>query len=108
MVAKKNILNKQDIKKLSQKQMTTNIQISDMLNKTMAAITVSPTEQRKQTLSGLEQKYLDAKNIKYTYIDSNDLGNYSRSFDWVVTADEYFTFASVEEEQRARDDGASP
>ena len=61
MVAKKNILNKQDIKKLSQKQMTTNIQISDMLNKTMAAITVSPTEQRKQTLSGLEQKYLDAK-----------------------------------------------
>jgi len=61
MAPKKNIINKQATKNLLQKQMKTNIQISDMLNKTLSAITVSPEEQRKQTLSGLEQKYLDAK-----------------------------------------------
>ena len=53
-------------------------------------------------ISESAKKFISDLGIKYTYIDSNDLGNYSRSFDWVVTADEYFTFASVEEEQRAK------
>jgi len=61
MVAKKNTVNKQDCNNLLTKQMKTNNQINDMLNQTLNAITVSPEEQRKQTLDNLQQKYLDAK-----------------------------------------------
>ena len=47
------------------------------------------------------KKFLDARAVKYTYVAEEDLGNYRKSFDWVVATDEYFTFASSEEEQQA-------
>jgi hypothetical protein len=47
------------------------------------------------------KKYLDAAGIKYTYIDSGDLGQYKKQFNWVVAGEEYFTFAKTEDEQRA-------
>jgi len=46
------------------------------------------------------KKYLDSNGIKYTYISSDDLLQYKKSFSWVVAGDEYFTFAGTEEEQR--------
>jgi hypothetical protein len=46
------------------------------------------------------KKYLDSNGIKYTYISSDDLPQYKKSFSWVVAGDEYFTFAGTEEEQR--------
>jgi hypothetical protein len=61
MVAKKKTVNKQVTNNLLTKQMTTNTQINDMLNQTLAAITVSPQQQRNQTLDSLQQKYLDAQ-----------------------------------------------
>ena len=45
------------------------------------------------------KKYLDDSNIKYTYIDADDLGQYHKKFDWVVATDEYFTFAESEQDQ---------
>ena len=48
------------------------------------------------------KKFLDARGVKYTYIAEEDLGNYKKSFDWVVATDEYFTFAQTEEEQVAK------
>jgi hypothetical protein len=48
------------------------------------------------------KKFLDNKGIKYTYVAEEDLGNYRKSFDWVVATDEYFTFARTEEEQQAQ------
>jgi hypothetical protein len=44
---------------------------------------------------------LASNNIKYTYIEEQELTNYKKQFDWVVAADEYFTFASSEEDQKA-------
>jgi hypothetical protein len=46
------------------------------------------------------KNYLDASDIKYTYIDTNDLPGYKKQFSWVVAGDEYFTFARTEEEQQ--------
>jgi hypothetical protein len=46
------------------------------------------------------KKYLDASGVKYTYIGSDDLGQYNKAFNWVIACDEYFTFAGTEEEQR--------
>jgi hypothetical protein len=46
------------------------------------------------------KKFLDNRGVKYTYIAEEDLGNYRKSFDWVVATDEYFTFAKTEEEQQ--------
>jgi hypothetical protein len=43
---------------------------------------------------------LESNNIKYTYIDEQELTNHKKQFDWVVAADEYFTFAASEEEQK--------
>jgi hypothetical protein len=48
------------------------------------------------------KKFLDNRGVKYTYVAEEDLGNYKKSFDWVVAADEYFTFAKTEEEQQAK------
>jgi hypothetical protein len=48
------------------------------------------------------KKFLDDKGVKYTYVAEEDLGNYRKSFDWVVAVDEYFTFACTEEEQLAK------
>ena len=46
------------------------------------------------------KKFLDLRGVKYTHIAEEDLGNYRKSFDWVVATDEYFTFASSEEQQQ--------
>ena len=48
------------------------------------------------------KKFLDTRGVKYTYVAEEDLGNYKKSFDWVVATDEYFTFANTEEEQLAK------
>jgi hypothetical protein len=45
------------------------------------------------------KKFLDSTGVKYVYVEENDLGNYRKQFDWVVAADEYFTFAETEQEQ---------
>jgi len=45
------------------------------------------------------KNYLDNNNVKYTYIEESDLINYKKKFDWVVAADEYFTFAETEQQQ---------
>lgn len=47
------------------------------------------------------KNYLDQQGTKYQYIAPDELVNYKKQFDWVVTADEYFTFANTEEEQKA-------
>lgn len=46
------------------------------------------------------KNYLDASDIKYTYIELKDLAGYKKQFSWVVVGDEYFTFAGTEEEQQ--------
>ena len=56
---------------------------------------VSVTSITEQT-----KKFLDTAGVKYTYIKEDDLGQYKKQFDWVVAADEFFTFASTEDEQR--------
>lgn len=48
------------------------------------------------------KKFLDDRGVKYTYVAEENLGNYSKSFDWVVATDEYFTFAQTEEEQQSK------
>lgn len=53
------------------------------------------------------KKYLDASGVKYTYIGSDDLGQYKKAFDWVIATDEYFTFVGSEEEQRANIEAAA-
>jgi len=45
------------------------------------------------------KKYLDQENVKYNYIDKDDLGNHYKKFNWVIALDEYFTFSFSEEEQ---------
>ena len=45
------------------------------------------------------KKFLDSTGVKYVYVEENDLGNYRKQFDWVIAADEYFTFAETEQEQ---------
>ena len=65
MVAKKKTTNK-DVNSLMAKQTHTNNQINDMLNKSLAAITVSPEAQRHQKLDSLEKKYLDAETKLHT------------------------------------------
>jgi hypothetical protein len=46
------------------------------------------------------KKFLDTRGVKYSYVAEEDLGNYRKSFDWVVATDEYFTFAKTEEQQQ--------
>lgn len=45
------------------------------------------------------KKFLDSTGVKYVYVEENDIGNYRKQFDWVIAADEYFTFAKTEQEQ---------
>jgi hypothetical protein len=68
MVEKKKTTNKtnktantQNINSLMAQQTNTSTQINDMLNQSLAAITVNPEAQRQQTLNNLEQNYLDAQ-----------------------------------------------
>jgi hypothetical protein len=42
---------------------------------------------------------LDSTGVKYVYIKESELSEYKKQFDWVVASDEYFTFASTEQEQ---------
>lgn len=58
---------------------------------------ISVTEINEQT-----KNYLDHKQVKYTYINPDDLGQHTKAFDWVVAADEYFTFVENEEQQREK------
>lgn len=46
------------------------------------------------------KKFLDEKEVKYTYIDQDDLPNYEKAFDWVIAGDEFFTFAHSEDDQK--------
>jgi hypothetical protein len=46
------------------------------------------------------KKYLNGLGVKYTCIDTKDLPQYKKNFNWVVASDEYFTFATSEDEQR--------
>ncbi len=46
------------------------------------------------------KKLLDARGVKYTYINEQDLCNYHKEFQWVVAGEEYFTFADSESMQR--------
>mgnify|MGYP003350043815 CR=1 FL=1 len=50
-------------------------------------------------ISDSARDYLDSKRIPYTYINENNFGQYSKSFDVVVAADEYFTFADSDQGQ---------
>ena len=50
-------------------------------------------------ISPATRAYLDSKHVAYTYIDSNELGDYQKSFDVVIAADEYFTFAASADQQ---------
>jgi hypothetical protein len=43
---------------------------------------------------------LEVNNIKYTYIDEQELSQHKKQFDWVVAVDEYFTFADSEDQQK--------
>ena len=47
--------------KLLGKQMVTQSQLNDILNKTLSSMQVSPEAQRQQTQADLEQKYLDSQ-----------------------------------------------
>jgi hypothetical protein len=47
------------------------------------------------------KNYLDSIAIKYTYIDTTELLSYTKQFSWVVAGDEYFTFATTEQDQQA-------
>jgi hypothetical protein len=51
-------------------------------------------------ISDIALSFLKSKNIKYTYIDSTELGNYTKKFQCVIAMDEYFTFAKNDQEQR--------
>lgn len=45
------------------------------------------------------KNYLDLSGVKYVHINEDDLGQYTKQFNWVVASDEYFTFAQTEAEQ---------
>lgn len=66
---------------------------SPLILGTTGSITVS-------NIDNSTKNYLDSQNIKYTYVNWSDIDSYYKKFDWVVASDEYFTFASTEEEQR--------
>jgi hypothetical protein len=51
-------------------------------------------------ISQTVRNYVDNSNIKYTYIDYEDLTQYAKSIDVVVAFDEYFTFAESDQAQQ--------
>jgi len=59
------------------------------------AKTIAVTE-----ISNQARAFLKSKNIKYTYIDPKNLGDYQKQFQCVVAMDEYFTFAENDQEQQ--------
>ena len=48
------------------------------------------------------QKYLQNAGTKFVYLPKDKLALYKKKFDSVIVLDEYFTFASTDNEQRAR------
>lgn len=59
------------------------------------AKTIAVTE-----ISDVAQAFLKSKNVKFTYIDSADLPKYQKQFQCVIAMDEYFTFATSDQEQQ--------
>lgn len=51
-------------------------------------------------ISDTTKKYLDGLGVKYTYIDAGDLPKHKKQFNWVVAGEEFFTFATTEEQQK--------
>ena len=64
--------------------------IASTKSKTLAVTEISPAA----------QEWLDARGVKYTYIDPADLSKYAKAFQCVVAMDEYFTFAESDQEQQ--------
>ena len=56
---------------------------------------ISVTEISKEA-----RDFLSAAGIKFTFIDRKDLPDYQKRFDVVVALDEYFTFATTDDEQQ--------
>jgi hypothetical protein len=48
------------------------------------------------------KKLLDSTGIKYVYIKESELPEYKKQFSWVVASDEYFTFATTEQQQLSK------
>lgn len=59
------------------------------------AKTIAVTE-----ISDTAQAFLKSKNVKFNYIDPADLPTYQKQFQCVVAMDEYFTFATSDQEQQ--------
>jgi len=51
-------------------------------------------------ISDAAKAYLSGANVKFTYIDYNDLTQYRKKFDAVVALDEYFTFSDSDQDQQ--------
>jgi len=53
-------------------------------------------------ISKTAQDFLTSRGVQFTYIDSDNLGQYSKQFDCVVAMDEYFTFATSDQGQQVK------
>ena len=51
-------------------------------------------------ISDTAQAFLKSRKVKYTYIDPSKLDAHHKQFDCVVAMDEYFTFATSDQEQQ--------
>lgn len=61
------------------------------------AKTIAVTE-----ISDTAIKYLKDNGVKFTHINSDDLGNYGKQFQAVIAMDEYFTFATSDADQQQK------
>jgi hypothetical protein len=52
-------------------------------------------------ISHTARAYLDNNKVRYTYIEPQDLVNYTKSFQCVIALEEYFTFADSDIAQQA-------
>jgi hypothetical protein len=67
------------------------------------AILVDQTKNISVTMVSLETRnFLNQNNIKFDYIPEDILGQFNKKFDSVIVLDEYFTFASTDNEQRSK------
>ena len=53
-------------------------------------------------ISDHARQFLDAKGIKYTYIDQQDLAGWHKKFQCVIAMDEFFTFADSDQDQQQK------
>jgi hypothetical protein len=51
-------------------------------------------------ISDAAQTFLKSRKVKYAYIDPANLDQHAKQFDCVVAMDEYFTFATSDQEQQ--------